>query len=658
MRTAAVLAVLLGTAGVAVAAFDGELERLLRTPEPVVAPSFGIVAAALARHRRARRMGGLLAAVALFAGVYTAATALVLHGAGSSSPVHALAGWLTGWTWVPALGLIAVVLPAVVPDGRPLGGWWRRLPTASYAVVACGSVLAMVAPRRTTFDPDLPNPLGVPALDAVVAPMGLGLVALAVLLSLAGLVSLVVRARRATGVERRQVAWFGYGVAGTLVATALAPSEVRALAVLLVPGAVLVAATRYRLYDIDRLVNRTAVAAVLLAGGAVLYAAVAGWAAVVLGDGSSATSFAAAFAVALAFHPARIRVQRVVDRLLLPERLDPRQLELELADVARRAAGPAQALQDSVELLRRRLHAGAVAVHPAGASGRPALARAGTAVGATVGATVQVPLLQHDEVVGRLDLVARDAAGETLVHNPAVQAAVVGPLTAALHASALAADLESSRESIVAAREEERRRLRRELHDGLGPQLAAITMTLDTARRSLGTARLERADALLEAAVEQSRTAVEDVRAIVAGLRPPALDELGLEGALRSAGPGVLVDHDSSTRITIRGRGPLVGLPAATEVAAYRIAQEAMANAVRHAGADLVEVELLQDAEGLRLLVSDDGRGFDQQVAAPGVGLASMRERAAELGGSFSVSSSPGGGTRVEAVLPDRGADR
>ena len=210
----------------------------------------------------------------------------------------------------------------------------------------------------------------------------------------------------------------------------------------------------------------------------------------------------------------------------------------------------------------------------------------------------------------------------------------------------------------MAAREEERRRLRRELHDGLGPQLAAITMTLDTARRSLGTARLERADALLEAAVEQSRTAVEDVRAIVAGLRPPALDELGLEGALRSAGPGVLVDHDSSTRITIRGRGPLVGLPAATEVAAYRIAQEAMANAVRHAGADLVEVELLQDAEGLRLLVSDDGRGFDQQVAAPGVGLASMRERAAELGGSFSVSSSPGGGTRVEAVLPDRGADR
>ena len=359
MRTAAVLAVLLGTAGVAVAAFDGELERLLRTPEPVVAPSFGIVAAALARHRRARRMGGLLAAVALFAGVYTAATALVLHGAGSSSPVHALAGWLTGWTWVPALGLIAVVLPAVVPDGRPLGGWWRRLPTASYAVVACGSVLAMVAPRRTTFDPDLPNPLGVPALDAVVAPMGPGLVALAVLLSLAGLVSLVVRARRATGVERRQVAWFGYGVAGTLVATALAPSEVRALAVLLVPGAVLVAATRYRLYDIDRLVNRTAVAAVLLAGGAVLYAAVAGWAAVVLGDGSSATSFAAAFAVALAFHPARIRVQRVVDRVLLPERLDPRQLELELADVARRAAGPAQALQDSVELLRRRLHAGA-----------------------------------------------------------------------------------------------------------------------------------------------------------------------------------------------------------------------------------------------------------------------------------------------------------
>ena len=228
----------------------------------------------------------------------------------------------------------------------------------------------------------------------------------------------------------------------------------------------------------------------------------------------------------------------------------------------------------------------------------------------------------------------------------------------ALHAWVLAADLERSRESLVAAREEERRRLRRDLHDGLGPQLAAITMTLDTARRVLEGDRPQRAAALLGTAIEQSRGAVADVRTVVAGLRPPALDELGREGALRSAGPGVLVDHDASTHITISSTPDLGPLPAASEVAAYRIAQEALTNAVRHGEADHVSVVLARDPSGLRLVVTDDGTGFDPRTASGGVGLHSMRERAAELGGSFALTSTPGRGSRVEVVLPDRGNTR
>ncbi|HYF72796.1 MAG TPA: hypothetical protein VD864_08235, partial [Nocardioides sp.] len=466
VRSAAVAGVVLGLAGVSLAAADGGLARLMQTPEPVVAPSFGVVAALLAAHPHARRIGALLAATALLAGVYVASSAAVAHG--GAPPALA---WLSVWTWVPALGLVVAVLPGVVPDGLPLRGRWRHVTTAAYAVVVAGSGLAMVAPREVPREPGRSNPGGLDLLDRWVEPLGLALAAAGVALTLLQLVSLVVRHRRASGQERRQVAWFGYGVAGTVLATLVAPSEVRALAVLLVPAAILVAATRYRLYEIDRLVNRTAVAAVLLAGAAVVYAAVAGWAAVLLGDGSPVTSFAAAFAVAIAFHPARTRVQRLVDRLLLPERLDPHRLGLELVATARAAAGPTQALQDVAELLRRRLHARSVTLVHAGArvaaaGDRPAEPAAGPVVAPAAPAVSVIALQQHGSVVGELELVVADAAGETLVQNPAVRAAVAGPLAALMHAWTLTADLERSRESIVGAREEERRRLRRDLHDG------------------------------------------------------------------------------------------------------------------------------------------------------------------------------------------------
>ncbi len=644
VRTFAVAGLLLGGGGVALAVTDGGLRLLLDTPEPVVAVSFGLVAALLAAHRHARRMAALLAVIALLAGTYTLASALVARG---SAPD--MAAWLSVWTWVPSLALVVAVLPHVVPEGRPLPGPWRGATLASYAVVVAGSALAALAPRDVPREPGRANPGGVEALDSLVAPAGAGLVATGAVLSVFGLTSLVVRFRRASGRERRQVAWFGYGVAGTVLATAVAPSEVRALAVLLVPAAVLVAATRYRLYDIDRLVNRTAVAAALLAGAAVLYAAVASWVAVVVGD-SPLPSFAAAFAVAMAFQPARVRVQRVVDRLLLPHRLDPERLGLDLASAAREAAGPGQALRTVVRLLHERLRAARVTI-VSQRTGVPVASAGSTGDQERV---VVVPLEQHGAPVGHLELVARDADGESLVHNPAVHAAVTGPLTSALHAWAMAADLEHSRECLVAAREEERRRLRRDLHDGLGPQLAAITMTLDTARRVLEGERPQRAVALLGTAIKQSRGAVDDVRTVVAGLRPPALDELGLVGALRSAGPGVLADHDASTRITIDSPPELGPLAAATEVAAYRIAQEAVTNAVRHGDAGQVCVALERDGSDLRLVVTDDGTGFDPHTVRLGVGLASMRERAAELGGSFEVTSTPGHGSRVEAVLPDR----
>jgi signal transduction histidine kinase len=200
----------------------------------------------------------------------------------------------------------------------------------------------------------------------------------------------------------------------------------------------------------------------------------------------------------------------------------------------------------------------------------------------------------------------------------------------------------------VTAREEERRRLRRDLHDGVGPQLAALTLKIETARNNLSG--VPGAGDLLSDLADRARAAVTDVRGAVHDLRPPALDELGLVPALRETAAQY---GQGGLNVTVEAPEDLPALPAAVEVAAYRIAQEAMTNAVRHAGARrcAVRFDLEPGAGVLRLEVVDDGGGLAAD-SSPGVGLASMRERTEELGGTFSVEPVPGGGTRVRADLP------
>jgi signal transduction histidine kinase len=215
--------------------------------------------------------------------------------------------------------------------------------------------------------------------------------------------------------------------------------------------------------------------------------------------------------------------------------------------------------------------------------------------------------------------------------------------------------LARSRGRIVAAREEERRRLRRDLHDGLGPTLAAVGLKLDLARERSETDPGAVAP-LLDEIRTDVRNVISDVRRLARELRPPTLDSLGLVGALQQqatalgggAGPSIVVEVSDE---------PIPHLPAAVEVAAYRIATEAMANVVRHAEATSCVVHLAMDRDGLVIEVTDDGRGVD--AAAPaGVGLRSIDERAAEVGGEVDLIARPGGGTIVRARLPLAGDDR
>jgi signal transduction histidine kinase len=257
---------------------------------------------------------------------------------------------------------------------------------------------------------------------------------------------------------------------------------------------------------------------------------------------------------------------------------------------------------------------------------------------------VDYPLIHHGEVVGRL-LVGRrgpdepfSVADERLLRGFARQAGM------AVHAVQLMSDLQRSRQRLVAAREEERLRLRRDLHDGLGPALASIVWQADSARDVVYTDP-SGAEQLLESSIEQAQLALADIRRLVYGLRPPALDELGLVGALEQA-----AQQHQQTAVTIEAPALLPSLPAAVEVAAYRIVQEALKNAVDHGNAEHCAVCLAVDGS-LRLTVRDDGTGLPQ-VVTPGVGMVSMRERAEELGGTFAIHQRPGGGTEVVVSLP------
>jgi signal transduction histidine kinase len=260
--------------------------------------------------------------------------------------------------------------------------------------------------------------------------------------------------------------------------------------------------------------------------------------------------------------------------------------------------------------------------------------------------SLRFPLLYRGEAVGTLLLAPRPGetalsdADRRVLDDLARQAGV------AVHSVRLTTELQQARERLVAAREEERRRLRRDLHDGLGPQLGSQTLTL-SAVRTLLRSDPGAAEALLDQAMTHAQQAIADIRRVVYDLRPPALDDLGLAGALRET---AAQDSQNGLRITVDAPEPLPPLPAAVEVACYRIAQEALTNVVRHAHARNCAVRLSVD-NGLMIEVRDDGVGLPT-VSRPGVGTVSMRERATELGGSCEIDTVPGGGTRVLARLP------
>ena len=403
---------------------------------------------------------------------------------------------------------------------------------------------------------------------------------------------------------------------------------------------------RYRLFDIDIIINRTLVYGLLTTLIICLYVAVVN----VLGamlhtSGSPINSLIATGLIAVLFEPARSRLQRMINRLMYGERDEPYAVLSRLGSRLEATLAPETVLPTIVETVASALKLPYAAISLSKGGSLSAVPAA--SFGLPQDNLLTLPLVYQSETIGELVLAQRapgeafTAADRRLLHAIAQQAGV------AVHAMQLTDDLQLSRERLVTTREEERRRLRRDLHDGLGPALASLTFKIDAARNLLAEDH-DRAEILLAEVRQQIQQAIADIRRLVYGLRPPTLDELGLLSALQEQAAqyqheGLVIDLDIP--------GALATLPAAVEVAVYRISQEALVNVARHAAAKHCQLRLSIKADTLCLDISDDGKGIPASHNI-GVGLHAMHERASELGGSCLVTQDASGGTLIQARLP------
>ncbi len=598
-----------------------------------------VAGAVIVWHYPRHPVGWLLAALTLTQAPFDAALSYGRHGyeGGWPGAIHAEIVSLSSW---PLGGLVICLLFLIFPDGRFLSRrWW-------WAVTAWG-VGAVVAVPGWVLNPRLGhdlstgvNPLASdaswvePAFYVGTALIGTSLVACAV--------ALLVRFRRSRGVERQQLKWVL--LAAALLAIVLPTSAALwsvwtpihyapALALPLLPLAVCVAIIRHQLYDID-----------LVISGTVLYGALTGvlgglYAGVVLAVGAFVASPVAAAAAALvvtaAFRPLRTRIQDRVDRRFRRARYESRRMMTDFVDRIRRGEADADRVE---EALRTAVGDGDLALGfrsegtTYDVSGRPrALPPApGRRIASVDTGHHVITLVRHRETDDRLVADVLDA-GRLALEIAGLQVELRRRLE----------ELDSSRARIITVADEERRRLARDLHDGAQQRLVSIGLDLRHAQHTLNGSAPSEVDRTLDAAVAELGNAIDELRELASGLRPAALDE-GLGSALRelaARSPIPVVVRDAPERFTSE-----------LETAAYFIASEGLTNAVKHASAHWVILTFAREQGQLVLTVADDGSGGAN--ARRGSGLLGLIDRARAHGGSLTVDSAPGAGTRLTARLP------
>lgn len=607
------------------------------TPAAIAVP-FAAVGALIIRRDHRHVLGWIFVAF----GQLTAAAALAGVWADRQLAPHAVAVALGAYLWVPALLLGTATLTLYFPDGRLPSRRWLPVAWLAWAVVAFGSVgQVLLGPPLEESYPGVHNPLAVDIDPDASSAIFNALIVIAVGCFVAGLTGVAIRTIRGPRENRAPLWWMLGAFAVMLVGGLLGPIP-NLIGSLTVPVGLGVATLRYGLYDGDRWRGRTALHTIATVVIVAVVALAVGVGAAQFA-GSAVGAVLAAVVIGFGVAPAQGWARRGIDRLFYGDRMQPYVALARLGQRLENALSPEDVLPALVTTVSRSLNLPYAAVTLTGDT-EPA-ARVGER-GRHVEA---LPLLHGGDRVGTLEVGVRrgqrvlDAGDEALLRDLAAQAA------ASVGAVLLNRDLLRSRERLVVAREEERRRIRRDLHDGLGPTLAGVALGLDAAHRSALRAGVGESLSLdaLHADVEHG---LDDLKRIVAELRPAALEDIGLVASLLDYGS--LLSASGRILVSVECAEELPELPAAVETAAYFVAREAMNNAARHSRGSHCLVSL-SCTDDLEVRVVDDGRGMS--VANPaGVGLGSMAARARELGGDCRVEPVPSGGTCVHARIPVR----
>jgi signal transduction histidine kinase len=544
--------------------------------------------------------------------------------------------------WLFGIGGLFPLALLLFPDGRLPSPRWRPL---AWAIVVF-SVFTFVtwvladegaAPGRATTS-ILSIGLVLPEPVAIASSL------LGASFFVASIASLVVRFARGDDVVRRQLLWVILAVVAMLVLnsqrwlTGDGPILLL-LSFALVPAAIAIAIVRHRLLDIRLVLSRTLLYVLAVSALIAVYAGiVAGSSLLVPAEADRGVAIAAAVVVAVGFNPLRVALQRVIDRAFYGSRADPAGTA---ARIGAELAGDDD-LPDLIENARSALRLPYLALRRTGSDDQFEAGRR-----EAEGRVAELGLVHRGVPVGSLIVGLR--RGESVLHDDDRRTLelIASPLTIALQALALGEQVQAARVAVVEAREQERVRLQRDLHDGVGPVLTGIALTLDAASNLSDSDPVE-ARSLVDGVRQDVRGALDDVRRLVYGLRPIELDELGLVAALRQRIPAAVTVGDREIRFAIEASA-LPYLSPAVELAAFRIVTEAVSNVSRHSSATACSVDVRASDGALHVLVVNDGEV--PRAWAPGVGVRSMSERAEELGGRAHAGPVDGS-WRVEATLP------
>jgi signal transduction histidine kinase len=606
---------------------------------------------------------GLFQALNVFSSEYARYTLFTAPGSLPFVRAAAVAAFVS---WMPSLGLLTTFLLLLFPHGRlpsPRWRWaaWLAGTGLTLVVVGAGGG-ALGVPARALVSEE---PITAPTWGLVLLAVGGGIVLVA---AIASVTSLVMRFRRSRGEERQQLKWvvFAGTFAFLIIAVQFLPlsfpswlGPLMGLGLLAIPVACGIAILKHRLYDIDVFINKAVVYGLLAAFVSLVYVGiVVGIGALVGTRGNLLLSILATALIALAFHPVRERARHLANRVVYGKRANPYEVLSRFAQ----GMGGTYSAEDALPQMARILGEGTgaaraeiwlrlggelrlEAVWPIAAAGRT-IPIAGGELPPIPGVARALPVGHRGELLGAVAISmprgeSVTPATENLLQDVASQAGLV------LRNVRLIEELRASRQRLVAAQDQERRRLERNIHDGAQQQLVALAVKARLAR-TLATRDPEKGERLMGEVQAEAQEALENLRDLARGIYPPLLADQGLAAALESQA------RKSAVPVQVEPNG-IGRYPQEAEAAAYFCVLEALQNVSKYADASRVSVRLRAENGHLVFIVEDDGRGFDPANTAQGSGLQNMSDRVEALGGTLEVRSAPGEGTTVIGRLPRGG---